>query len=138
MSVSRSASAGECHANRRGIQKGQVALDVDHGVEGVTRIKLNDRFMDAVRSGRLVWVGHDRPTAGRFDRIGNRPVAAGDDDRPDLCGNRAPPDMHDHRHPADLRQRLAGQARRGEPGGDQNDRVLWRSSGHGRSSQPIG
>src|SRR5215471_10111984 len=130
--------AGKRHANCCGIQEGQIALYVDYGIKGAVGVELRDRCVDAVRSGRVAWIGHDCPPAGCFDRIGNRLVAAGDDDRADLCGDRTPPDMHDHRHPAHLRQRLARQAARGEPGGDQNDRVLWCSSGHDRSLQPIG
>ena len=36
--------------------------------------------------------------------------------------NRLAPHPDDHRNPADIGQRLAGKARRGHAGGDQNDR----------------
>ena len=113
-------------------------MDIDYRIECAARIETGDRLMDTVRTGRLVRIGHDRAAPSNFDRICNRPIAAGDDDRPDLSGDRAAPDMDDHRHPADLGERFAGQARRGEPGGDHDDRVLWRGFSHGGSSLPIG
>ncbi len=124
MSVSGSAEPGKRDANRRRIEHRQVALHVDDGVVGAIGVELRDRRLDAVGAGRQLRIGHHRAPAGRFDRIGDRPVAAGDDDRAELGGDGAAPDMNDHRHPADVGERLAGQPRRGEPGGDQDDRVV--------------
>ena len=92
--------------------------------------------MDAVRAGRELRVGHDRPPARRFDGLGDRLVAAGDDHRPDLGSNGPAPDMHDHRRPGDIGQGLAGQPRRGEPGGNDDDRVFGCGSvtGFGQAS----
>ena len=67
-----------------------------------------DRGADAVRALRQIGIRHHRPATGRFDRLGNSAVAAGDDDRPDYGGDRAVPDMHDHRHTPDIGERLAG------------------------------
>src|SRR6185437_3334745 len=64
-----------------------------------------------------------RTAAGAHHRIDDGRIGGGDHDRSDRGFGRAPPDLHDHRRVADHRQRFIGQARRGQTGRDENDRL---------------
>ncbi len=99
----------------------QVALQVDDDVVASLGIVALDGLMHAVGAGGEPGVGHHRPPAGALDRLGDRRIGAGDDDRPEAGLHGAAPDVHDHRLAGDLGQRLVGQPRGGEPGGDDDD-----------------
>ena len=71
-----------------------------------------------------------RATADRLDRLDDAGVVGRDQHRPDVGLHGAPPDMDDHRLAVDVGERLAGQARRGHAGGDENDRD-WASDRFG-------
>ena len=69
---------------------------------------------------------HGAP-ADRLDRRDDPSIVGRHQHRPDVGFDGAPPDVDDHRLAVDVGERLAGQARRGHAGGDEDD-----GFGHGR------
>ena len=93
-----------------------------------------ERLEDAVGAGGVVGPGHHRLAAGAASRpsaIAGASVAT--TTRPTPASHGAPPDMHDHRLAGDVGERLAGQPRRRQAGGDEDDRI-----GHGGAHAATG
>ena len=136
----RFAQRGECGPDQGGFDRGQVALKVDDGAVTALRIVGLRRRVDPVRARRQVRIGHHGLAAGMLDCLGDRPVAAGNDDRSDVRRDRPAPDMDDHRRARNCRKRFVRQPRRGQPGGDNYQRfpaVIGHGSGVTCGSQRI-
>jgi hypothetical protein len=102
---------------------GQVALNVHDDIVPPLRIEDVGRLLDAVRARGMVVAGQHGAAAGLLDHVDDARLVGRDGDRADAGFHGAAPDMHDHRLAMDIGQRLAGQARRGHAGGNQDQRV---------------
>ncbi len=96
-----------------------VSLDVDHNL-GVGNRK--GRLGDAVGAARRRRVGHDRLAAERADRVVDRGVVARDDDAArQTASPRSFVGVLNQRLTRLGQEEFAGQTRRGETGGDDDD-----------------
>ena len=114
---------GRGDPDRRGIERRQIALDVD---DRVMR-RPGSRWRARRRCGRSRSASRDRsaPPARLPPRPRRRSPGRRRRRRPAQRGSdRAAPDMDDHRHPGDERQRFSRQPGRGHTRRDHDDRVL--------------
>jgi hypothetical protein len=100
------------------LERRQVALQVDDGVEGGARIAPFDRLENPVGATRVIGAGQDRLPAGLPHRLANRLGIGSDHDRAAISLNGPAPNMHDHGLPGDVGERLVGQSRCLQSGGD--------------------
>ncbi len=128
MSTSPSPSGASTARTSRGRDGGQVALQVDDGVEPAVR----DRAPAAPRTpGRSPRHGRPASSPPRSRRGATASaisvLSVATTTRPSAALGRAAGDMHDHRLAGDVGQRLARQARGSHAGGNDDD------GGHDRS-----
>ena len=123
-----SASGRERRPHQGGIERRQIALQVDDDIVAAIGIDVGQGLEDAIGAGRVIGIGQHRPPAGDVDGVRDLPLGAGDDHRADVGLDGAPPDMHDHRLAVDVGQRLAGQAGRRHAGGHDDDGTMGLAS----------
>ena len=119
----------ERRADRRGLDRRQVALHVDDDFGAALRIDLAERLEDAVGAGGVIRRGHHRAAAGLIHSRGDFRRVGRDHDRADIGGLRAAQDMHDHRLAGDIGKRFAREPGRGHAGGNQDENIGHRAGG---------
>ena len=87
----------------------QIALNVDHDVVARRPESTAPAPRKCGRTRSVIGAGHDRPAAGRVDRLDDARIVRRHTDRPDVRLHRPAPDMDDHRRAVDVGERLSRQ-----------------------------
>jgi len=111
------------HLDLRGVQGGQIALQVDHHIVLALGVDGLQRRPDAVGPRWQVRVGQHRLTPMGFDDVHDLRFARRHHHRAEPGGLGLLPDPHDHGQARDIGQRLGRQPGRSHAGGDQKDRI---------------
>ena len=96
--------------NQGGIERRQVALQIDHGAKLAVRIARQHGLEHPVGPARMVRARHYRFAASFSYRVPHGFRVGRHQHRPAIGLNRAAPHMHDHRFAADIGQGLVGES----------------------------
>src|SRR5581483_6667762 len=122
------AQGGETAPHEAGVERGQVALEIDHDLDLALGVEGLDGLEHAVGTARVIGPCHQGLTASTQDRIAHRLCIGCDHDRPATRLGRAAPDMHDHRLAGNVGKRLVRKPCRFQSG-RYNDKAICHERG---------
>ena len=103
-------------ADHHGIERRQVALEIDDDVVAAVGIEGFGGFEDAVRPGGMIGPGHDGQPTGPANSLGDLGGVGRHQHGAEFRLHGPAPNVNDHRLAADVGERLTGQPRRPHAG----------------------